>query len=400
MPHIRRRVLCGGLLVCLAGLAPAPALAAPVTVDLRIEGPTSTLFEGPVTTDVRPFRFTTGADTAEHQCDGTTTGGTAGAPSPTRGAAVMAAVDQGLTTSGVWYDAFGAAFNTINGESVAYDGATNRYLVEFENFQATSVGACADTISPGDQVLFAFSTGSEPLLKLTGPATAAPGATVAVKVTDGQSGAAVDGATVGGVTTGADGTAVVGPLTQRGDHDLKAAKAGTVRSNRLRVCVTDGADGFCGTTKPGDPAPVQQAPACVSLGDDGLCGTTDTRAPGGSIGSVREQQRFARGKGPRTLSGRATDAQGIRRVELRLTRTDRRRCSTFDGARERFVRLKRCGASRGRWFEAGTGGDWTYLLPSRLPRGRYVLDVRSTDGTGNVDRRLERGRNRIVFHVA
>ncbi len=38
-----------------ATLLPASAIAAPVTVNLRVEGPDSTLFEGPVTTDVRQF---------------------------------------------------------------------------------------------------------------------------------------------------------------------------------------------------------------------------------------------------------------------------------------------------------------------------------------------------------
>jgi len=53
---MRRRSL--GLAAVIAAVATTPALAAPVTVNLRIEGPTRTLFEGPVTTDVRPFPFT------------------------------------------------------------------------------------------------------------------------------------------------------------------------------------------------------------------------------------------------------------------------------------------------------------------------------------------------------
>ena len=51
--------LLSGLLAGAALLVAAPStLAAPVTVDLRIEGPSRTLFEGPVTTDVRTFHFT------------------------------------------------------------------------------------------------------------------------------------------------------------------------------------------------------------------------------------------------------------------------------------------------------------------------------------------------------
>ncbi len=114
---------------------------------------------------------------------------------------------------------------------------------------------------------------------------------------------------------------------------------------------------------------------------------------------MEEQERFAKGKGPRELSGTATDPQGIRQVTLRLTRRIGKRCYTFSGSREKFVGA-RCGASNGTWFKAAESGDWSYLLPSRAGKGRYVLDVRGTDTNGNVDRDLDRGRNRIVFHVS
>src|SRR5215217_4084426 len=86
--------LFGGLAAGLALLVAAPgAIAAPVTVDLRIEGPTRTLFEGPVTTDVRTFRFT--GDATAHRCDGTAANhGTGPAPAPTRGAVVAEAAER------------------------------------------------------------------------------------------------------------------------------------------------------------------------------------------------------------------------------------------------------------------------------------------------------------------
>ena len=120
----------------------------------------------------------------------------------------------------------------------------------------------------------------------------------------------------------------------------------------------------------------------------------------GGIGSIAEQQRFARGRGPRALRGAVVAPAGLRDVRLRLTRTARGRCETFDGRRERFVRMSRCGAARGRWFSIGDRADWSYLLPSRLSRGRYVLDIEVTDASGGRDRTLQRGRNRVVFHVA
>jgi hypothetical protein len=85
-------------------------------------------------------------------------------------------------------------------------------------------------------------------------------------------------------------------------------------------------------------------------------------------------------------------------VKLRLTRNHGGRCSTFSGSRERFVR-RPCGAARGYWFKIGDRASWEYQLPSRLPRGRYVLDVNAIDKAYNRDDKRKRGQNRVVFRV-
>lgn len=387
MPKLFRRLLLAGPVVVLSLTSPAAALAGP-TVTVRIEGQGTTLVEEKaVTLDDAPVPGT-------------------GCPGASAGGAIEKA------TGGNWDRS--AFVSTILGESHTY--AASDYWAFWLNEAYSQTGLCDTILAEGARVLMfvqvddANFSGTLGALRLTGvPATVAPGApftaTVSRYTTDGTTtfgptplaGATFTGASA---TTGGDGTATI-TLTDRGPHTIKAAK-GPERTQAASVCVTDGADGFCGTTKPGDPAPTPTTPSapCITTGDDGLCGTTDTRAPGGSIGSVKEQQRFAKGKGPRTLAGEATDAQGIRKVRLRLTRSDRGRCTTFDGRRERFVAMQRCGAARGTWFAAGTRGEWSYLLPARLPRGRYVLDVEATDGSGNVDTRRERGRNRVVFHVA
>jgi hypothetical protein len=349
----------------LAGLAAAtvlfaaPAQAAPVTVQLRIEGPTRTLFEGPVTTDVRPFRFT--GDPVSHQCDGTTTGGTSPQPVPTRAAAVAEASERTpFTIAGTWNDSFGVSFTNIAGEAVAYDPATNRFLAEYKNETFASLGACADPISGGDDVLFAYGTGSEQLLELSGPARARPGASVTVRVTDAATHGPVAGATVGGRQTAADGTASVGPLSTRGDNDLKASKAGAIRSNRLRVCVTDGADGACGTVLPSPP---------------------DTTAPVAGIDGIRDGQQFARRRAPRELHGTVSDdPSGLWAVKIRLTRRLGKTCWYFSGTRERFLK-RTCGKRYA--FKVSDRPQWSYLLPARLPRGRYVLDTYAIDNAFN-----------------
>ena len=331
-----------------AVLVAAPAAAAPVTVDLRIEGPTRTLFEGPVTTDVRPFAFT--GEATSHTCDGTTTGGSSPQPVPTRGAAVVAS---GVPIAGKWFDAFGPSFTQIAGENVAFDSGTSRFLAEYKNGQFASVGACADPIQNGDRVLFAYTKGNEPLLALSGPQRAAPGEAVTVRVTDAATGVAVPGASVAGAVSAGDGTASVGPLA-RGDNDLKATKDGAIRSNRVRVTV-------------GDVAAAPLPP--------------DTTAPLASVRGIRDGQRFTRRRAPRELRGTATaDPSGLWAVKIRLTRRHKGTCWYFSGSKERFLK-RTCGKKYA--FKVGEETDWSYLLPARLERGRYVLDAYAVDHAFN-----------------
>jgi hypothetical protein len=357
--------LTAGLLA--AALLPSAAAADPVTVDLRIEGPTRTLFEGPVTTDVREFRFTN--ESTGHRCDGTAAlGGQSPTPAPTRGAVISrAAATAPFQLEGTWNDQFGASFATIAGESVGFDPATNRFLAEYENDRFASLGACADTVQTGDDVLFAYGDGSEALLELSGPPQADPGDSVALKVTNAATGAPIAGAIVAGQVTGADGTATVGPLADVAHADFKAARSGAIRSNRLRVCVTDRD-----------------------------CAIVDTGAPSARIRGIRDGRRFAHGKGPREFKGTVgEDPAGLRAVRLSLQRKLDGRCSAYSVRRERFVK-RRCGAHPS--FTIGDDSDWSYLLPERLGKGRYDLRVVAVDGAGNRDR-VRRGRNRVLFKV-
>jgi hypothetical protein len=347
----------GAVLVVLALGAPA-ASAAPVTVNLRIEGPTRTVFEGPVTTDVRTFHFT---GDVEHPCDN-------GAGAVTRGAVIAAAADTTpFTTHGQWFDGLGASFDNIGGENVAFDPTTNRFLVEYKNEQAASVGACSDPVQNGDRVLFAYATIDDHLLALSGPASANAGDTVTLTVTDAATGAPVSGATVGGATTGADGKAAI-TLTQPGVQTFKASKPDTVRSNAVAVAV--------GIVAPGGPAPDHFAPLARLLG-------------------ISDKQVFAKGKGPRTIRATAPDPGGLAAVKLRLTTRAGGRCSYFSGRRTKLERT-RCGRSF--FFKVGEQPDVSYLLPQRLGPGRYVLDVVAVDRAGNRSA-LARGTSRVVFTV-
>lgn len=364
--HHRLGLLVGGLLL----VVPAAASAAPVTVNLRIEGKTRTLYEGPVTTDVRPFHFT--GDATRHPCDGTAaTGGSSPTPVPVRNNALQAAIDAGLKVTGTW-SSFGPTFDSIDGESTAYDAATSAYLVEYKNNVPSELGGCSDPIASGDDVLYAYGTGSEPLLAATGPATVKPGAPVTVHVADARTNAPVSGATIGGATTGADGNATLAGFSVRGPHDLKATQAGAIRSNRLAVCVTDGSDGACATEG------------------------KDATRPWGRILGLRNHHTYGSGDAPRRIRVRATDKEsGVKSVRVLLRRRVGTHCSFYSDSVERFVAGS---CARRRTFDPGTSSSG-YLLPRPLPRGDYLVQVITTDKAGNVAIGTSKGRGRVVFRV-
>jgi hypothetical protein len=83
-------------------------------------------------------------------------------------------------------------------------------------------------------------------------------------------------------------------------------------------------------------------------------------------------------------------------VKLRLTRRVGDRCFSYSGKRERFIG-QRCG--RGFFFTVSDRAAIDYLLPQKLPRGHYVLDVAAIDKAFNRDAATQRGRNRSVFDV-
>ncbi len=397
---MKSTILAGVLAGLVALIATSTATAAPVTVDLRVEGPTRRLVEQKVTVDVRTFKFSNSATT--YQCDGTGSSGTGATPLPTRNVALAEAAERGGFELLGSFGQFGASFTRINGESVGFDAATNRFLVEYKNGTPSQFGGCAETIATGDDVLFAYGSGADPALRLAGPATVRPGESATLTVTNQADGMGVAGAAVAGQSSAADGRITTSPLAQRGPQSFKATKSGAIRSNAVSVCVTDGADGFCNTTRPGTPgapSPATPLPSGQAPGPGpSIVTAPDTKAASGRIGSIKDGRRFARGRGPRTLAG-TVDPEAIKDVRVRLARTSGRRCSYYSGTRERFVAARRCGVKNARTFSVGANVTLSYLLPAALPPGRYVLDVVVLDRAGNQTKSYRRGRNRVVFFV-
>ncbi|MBX5469629.1 MAG: hypothetical protein IRZ21_06995 [Thermoleophilaceae bacterium] len=359
-----------GTLIALTA-APAAA-AAPVTVNLRVEGLTQTIYEGPVTTDAKQL---TKDGTGPHPCDGTN-GGANPTPGPTMTTALDdASIQHGFTWDGTWFGFGDFGIDRIGPDSS--DTANNRYWGYALNYTPSAVGGCQQQVRDGDEVLFAYDFFNKShLLKLSGPAKAAIGEAITVHVVDGQNGSPVAGATVGGATTNGSGDATLS-FAAPGVETLKAEEPSSVRSNALAVCVYAPGSGACGT-----------AP---SSGEDGQGGgqAHDSTAPTAAIASPRDGARYARG--PRVLRGRASDDVALYGVYFRLRLYAAGGCRWYSGRADRFTRPGHC--AHARFVRLGKQASWSYLLPDRLPRGRYVLETKAIDTSFNA------ARERIDFRV-
>ena len=228
---IRTRGALPAALLALAIATPS-AGAAPVSVDLRIEGATKTIFDGAVTTD--GHSIATASSGGSHPCDGTN-----GGASSTPGPVATAALDDGARRYGFDWDAtWNTSFsdfliNQVGGESQT----ATQFWGYYVNFTQAQVGGCQRKVTQGDEVLWVFDAFSKTsALRLSGPASATTGRPVSVRVVDGANGSPEAGATVNGSTTGADGrTALSFPAA--GIYRLKAERADAVRSNTITLCV-------------------------------------------------------------------------------------------------------------------------------------------------------------------
>lgn len=244
------------LLATLLALAlPTAAAAAPTAVTVRVEGQTSTIFDGPVTTDGKVVNPATGG---AHTCDGN---GLAG-PGPTPTSALDdAAIKGGFDWDGTWYD----GFNDYSIDRVATEPATaSAFWGVFVNGTATEVGGCQVLVQPGDEVLWTFDAFTKTgALALTAPGATHTDAPITVRVTNAATDAPVPGASVGGVTTGPDGTATLA-FPEAGVYRLKADEPGHIRSREVRVCVDPPQVDACTSTDRTAPTVRLDAPAIAS----------------------------------------------------------------------------------------------------------------------------------------
>jgi len=117
------------------------------------------------------------------------------------------------------------------------------------------------------------------------------------------------------------------------------------------------------------PAPNVQPGAC-----------TDQTPPTSSFTS-KAAKRFKR---TRVLRGSASDVGcGVDKVEVSLARRVGKRCRFYTRSAKLSRRATSCGRATAFMPAKGTT-RWSFKLPGKLARGKYVIRTRATDFAGNV----------------
>jgi len=218
----------GTLAVLGFALACPSAMAAPATVDLRVEGADDTIFEGTVRTDGHAIEQD---KNGPQPCDGTN-----GGANPTPGATVTSALDDAVA----WDGTYSSSFSDFIVNRIGSDKATDtQFWGTALNGTPTELGGCQVQVKNGDDVLWAYDMFSaKQFLELSGPRTARLNRPFKVKVVDAKNGdKPVKGASVSGVAkTNAKGEATI-VAEDRGLLLVKAERRGAVRSNALVVRV-------------------------------------------------------------------------------------------------------------------------------------------------------------------
>jgi hypothetical protein len=425
-------------LALLLAVLPAMASAA-TTAKVRIDFPASTLF-GPaqVTLPTAPVA-PAGAPDGQTCSPGSAL------------AAISAAV--GGDWNGTWSPTGGWSLDRVKTLT-----ATNSRWVVFVN-GAVAAAPCTQLLEDNAYVraypvcttLTATNCFSRGHLDLTAPSTTGPRAPFAFQLfqtdvsfddqgntltyTHPSTRTRVDGPDGWTLTDDYFGNAILF-LSQKGDNTIYANRNGFVPDS-ANVCVTDGADGYCGTAVP-PPNPYDPNNFCQTTGSDGYCGTPDLVAPTTHIVDPTQAHAYPSAGGPTAITGKADfDPSGVKQINLHVmrqitvTKTVTRKkkvtvkkkvhgkvvrkrvtkkvkkkvkvkaCYGFVLKSSSWNRLKTCNPaiSPAPAFTADGGDSWTIDLPIALPNGSYTLDAQAKDGAGNVDSAPELGRNRVTFTV-
>jgi hypothetical protein len=400
MNHASRRMLPAlGAAALLSFLLLASSALAGPTVKVRIEGESSTLLPLTTVTLEKPDPFAPGC------------------PYNSANAAINLGVESvgGSWDHGNAEGSDGDFTETILGETHIFEQNETTWDVWIND--KWGGGICEDLLSEGDEVLMvadydpkpAYAPTRLPLIVSEVPASAQTGVPFTVQVDkvhtrpgtypevgegtpELETGVTVSGGG-GSAESNANGVATL-TLALPGTYTLTALKPGDAPSAPVSVCVRESGKSGCGV----------QISTSSSGGSTSASGTTVGAPYTGPFAIVAKATGlidgyvYKRGHAPRVLQGTVDlHGGGLQGVKLRLTRTEGRKCSYYDGVTERFHAM-RCGAAHGVYFSVGSNASFSYLLPETLPPGRYVLDIEATDTAGE-HTTLARGTSRIVFYV-
>jgi hypothetical protein len=397
LPALAGALLSLLLLACVMSTASAQA-AGPATVTVRVLGP------APAYESLTPLTELTTTSTPVTKDGGSCSG-------------TSAAGALELASKGDWEGTWSAKYNdyeviSIDGKSFPFEegSSANYYWSFWLNNKYSEEGVCEPELQSGEQVLFVpacYGTGCPPapnVLAIEAPATAEVGKPTTVTVLSypnagGEPTPAVGATVEGGGDSNAPPTNAQGQTTLvfAGDGNYTidatgaAGESSAIRGEAL-VCAHEGNDGTCGTQAPGSPT--AKTPVGAASSSAAYTGpyAVVARATGLIDGHI-----YKPGQAPRVLQGTVDLHAALQDVKLRLTRTQGRKCSYYDGVTERF-RAMGCGAAHGVYFSVGSQASFSYLLPETLAPGRYVLDIEATDTAGE-HTTLARGTSRIVFYV-
>ena len=205
----------------------ATAAAAPTTVSVRIEGPSKTIFEGPVTPAIQTVDGNDGK--GPQKCDGTN-----GGANLTPGATATSVMDTAVRGSGrSWQGNFDVSFQDFLVNRIGSTSSTDtQFWGVVVDGKSLEVGGCQAIVKPGQEVLWAFDSFGKKLLHASGPKQVGAGKVASIKVIDTEKGTAVAGASIGGAKTNANGVARLS-FKHAGARRLKATAPKSIRSNAL-----------------------------------------------------------------------------------------------------------------------------------------------------------------------
>ena len=321
--------ICGprGPLVALRKRA---ASAAPVTVNLRVEGTGATVYEGAVTTDGKRSRRPTGG---AHMCDGTNGGRRT--PRAARRPPRSTTRRSQTASPGTGADSSSSTTSSSSGSARTARSALRhgQLLGPHREPGSRRCRRLPEPVNDGDEVLLDVARRQQAELS-SSPRPRRRRRASAFDVGVQQYGgdgvlAPAAGASVAGQLTGGDGHATV-TFASAGVQHLKATRGDAVRSNDADVCVYVPGSGDC------------------RHGQRAQRSTTGHRAPSITLGGPRDGASYKRG--PRVLKGTAQRRQVavpglLSRLRRRLAR---RRASWFSAksASSRSVDSRNCDSAR------------------------------------------------------